>query len=36
MLISRLREKLDDEPRKPRFIRTIRMGGYQFVGAVRK
>jgi DNA-binding response OmpR family regulator len=36
MLISRLREKLGDEPRKPRFIRTVRMGGYQFVGAVEK
>jgi DNA-binding response OmpR family regulator len=32
MLISRLREKLGDEPRQPRFIRTVRMGGYQFVG----
>jgi DNA-binding response OmpR family regulator len=36
MLISRLREKLGDEPRRPRFIRTVRMGGYQFVGAVDK
>jgi len=36
MLISRLREKLGDEPRKPRFIRTVRIGGYQFVGAVSK
>ena len=36
MLISRLREKLGDQPRKPRFIRTVRMGGYQFVGAVGK
>jgi DNA-binding response OmpR family regulator len=36
MLISRLREKLDDEPRKPRFIRTVRMGGYQFVGTIGK
>jgi len=36
MLISRLREKLDDEPRKPRFIRTVRMGGYQFVGSIGK
>ncbi len=36
MLISRLREKLGDEPRKPRFIRTVRMGGYQFVGTVEK
>ncbi len=36
MLISRLREKLGDDPRKPRFIRTVRMSGYQFVGAVGK
>ena len=36
MLISRLREKLGDEPRKPRFIRTVRIGGYQFVGTVSK
>ncbi len=36
MLISRLREKLGDEPRQPRFIRTVRMGGYQFIGAVGK
>ena len=34
MLISRLREKLSDNPREPRFIRTVRMGGYQFVGKV--
>jgi DNA-binding response OmpR family regulator len=34
MLISRLREKLGDEPSQPRFIRTVRMSGYQFVGAV--
>jgi len=33
MLVSRLREKLGDSPKKPRFIRTVRMGGYQFVGA---
>ena len=33
MLVSRLREKLGDDPKKPRFIRTVRMGGYQFVGA---
>ena len=32
MLVSRLREKLADNPRNPRFIRTVRMGGYQFVG----
>ena len=36
MLISRLREKLGDEPRQPRFIRTVRMSGYQFVGAIGK
>jgi DNA-binding response OmpR family regulator len=36
MLISRLREKLGDEPRHPRFIRTVRIGGYQFVGVVSK
>lgn len=36
MLISRLREKLGDNPRQPRFIRTVRMSGYQFVGAVGK
>ena len=36
MLISRLREKLGDDPRQPRFIRTVRMGGYQFVGAADK
>jgi two-component system phosphate regulon response regulator OmpR len=34
MLVSRLREKLGDNPKKPRFIRTVRLGGYQFVGAV--
>jgi DNA-binding response OmpR family regulator len=34
MLVSRLREKLGDNPRKPRFIRTVRLSGYQFVGAV--
>ena len=36
MLVSRLREKLGDDPKRPRFIRTVRMGGYQFVGAVNK
>jgi DNA-binding response OmpR family regulator len=34
MLVSRLREKLGDDPKRPRFIRTVRLGGYQFVGAV--
>jgi DNA-binding response OmpR family regulator len=32
MLVSRLREKLGDDPKRPRFIRTVRKGGYQFVG----
>ncbi len=36
MLVSRLREKLDDDPQQPRYIRTIRLRGYQFVGAVSK
>jgi two-component system phosphate regulon response regulator OmpR len=34
MLISRLREKLGDNPKQPRFIRTVRLSGYQFVGAL--
>jgi len=36
MLVSRLREKLGDDPKQPRFIRTVRMGGYQFVGVQAK
>jgi DNA-binding response OmpR family regulator len=36
MLVSRLREKLHDDPRNPRFIRTVRRTGYQFVGALEK
>lgn len=32
ILVSRLRDKLRDDPRKPRFIRTVRSVGYQFVG----
>jgi DNA-binding response OmpR family regulator len=34
MLVSRLREKLHDDARNPRFIRTVRRSGYQFVGAL--
>jgi len=34
MLVSRLREKLGDNPKQPRFIRTVRLCGYQFVGAL--
>jgi len=33
MLISRLRKKLDDDSRAPRFIKTVWRAGYQFVGA---
>ncbi len=33
MLISRLRKKLADDSHSPRFIKTIRGAGYQFVGA---
>jgi len=33
MLVSRLREKLGDDAQSPRFIRTVRLTGYQFVGA---
>lgn len=36
MLVSRLREKLGDDPKQPRFIRTVRLSGYQFVGALGK
>jgi two-component system OmpR family response regulator len=31
ILISRLRRKMEDNPRTPKLIRTIRGGGYQFV-----
>ena len=31
MLVCRLREKLGDDPRKPTYIKTIRMTGYQFI-----
>jgi DNA-binding response OmpR family regulator len=33
VLISRLRQKLDDHPKHPRFIRTIHGTGYTFIGA---
>jgi len=32
VLISRLRQKLGDDPKKPTFIRTVRGVGYSFVG----
>jgi two-component system OmpR family response regulator len=31
ILISRLRRKMEDDPRAPKMIRTVRGGGYQFV-----
>jgi len=33
VLISRLRQKLGDDPRHPAFIRTVRGTGYLFIGA---
>lgn len=33
MLVSRVREKLGDDAQSPRFIKTVRLTGYQFVGA---
>jgi DNA-binding response OmpR family regulator len=32
VLISRIRQKLDDDPREPAFIRTVRRIGYAFIG----
>jgi DNA-binding response OmpR family regulator len=32
MLVSRLRDKLSDDSHTPRFIKTVRLTGYQFVG----
>jgi two-component system phosphate regulon response regulator OmpR len=32
VLVSRLRQKLDDDPRQPRYVRTVRGSGYAFVG----
>ena len=33
MVISRLRKKLGEDSRSPRFIKTVWRTGYQFVGA---
>ena len=30
--VSRVRQKLGDDPRKPRYLRTIRGTGYKFIG----
>lgn len=35
-LVSRLRRKIEDEPAKPQWIRTIWGGGYSFAGDVRR
>ncbi len=32
VLVSRLRQKLGDDPKKPAFIRTVRGAGYSFIG----
>jgi len=32
VLISRLRQKLGDDPKRPVFIRTVRSAGYLFIG----
>jgi two-component system phosphate regulon response regulator OmpR len=32
VLVSRLRQKLGDDPRQPRFIKTVRGAGYCFIG----
>jgi DNA-binding response OmpR family regulator len=32
VLVSRLRQKLGDDPRQPRYVRTVRGTGYAFVG----
>ncbi len=32
VLVSRLRQKLDDDPKQPRYVRTVRGAGYAFVG----
>lgn len=34
--VSRLRQKLDDDPKDPKIIKTIRTGGYFFTPAVSK
>lgn len=34
ILVSRLRSKLNDDPKKPKFIKTIRGQGYRFIGGL--
>lgn len=33
-MISRLRRKIEEDPSQPRLIKTVRGGGYRFVGSV--
>ena len=35
VLVSRLRSKLGDDPKRPRWVRTVRGAGYAFVGTER-
>jgi two-component system phosphate regulon response regulator OmpR len=35
ILVSRLRQKLGDDPKQPAFIRTVRGAGYSFIGGER-
>jgi DNA-binding response OmpR family regulator len=32
VLISRLRQKLGDDPQRPRYLKTVRGTGYLFLG----
>jgi len=32
VLVSRLRKKLEDDPKRPQFIKTVRGTGYMFIG----
>ena len=34
ILVSRLRRKMEDDPKKPTLIQTVRSGGYQFIPEV--
>jgi two-component system, OmpR family, response regulator len=34
--LSRLRRKLRDDPQAPKFIRTVRSGGYLFAARVER
>ncbi|TIU60114.1 MAG: winged helix-turn-helix domain-containing protein, partial [Mesorhizobium sp.] len=31
ILVSRLRRKMEDDPKTPKLILTVRSGGYQFL-----